>query len=134
MRHRFVFLIAAGFFCCLMSPSLALGTGLKREAAEGFDYYVKLAEKRMHGELMRDTTFLGLDTLADSQRRDVRARLGKDDTVITRMHSEPSVRTPGALIHHWSGAIFIPGASLRQVLAAIQDCDQHGEYYAPEVE
>ena len=38
------------------------------------------------------------------------------------------------MIHHWVGAVFIPGAKLDDVLAVLQDYDQHAEYYAPDVE
>jgi hypothetical protein len=50
--------------------------------------------------------------------------------------SDPSGQssTPGALIHHWVGTVFIPGASLRQVLALLQDYDHHSEYFKPQVE
>ncbi len=41
--------------------------------------------------------------------------------------------TPGALIHHWVGTVFIPGVSLSRVLALVEDYDRHAEYYKPEV-
>src|SRR5262249_35921716 len=44
-----------------------------------------------------------------------------------------SERLPGALIHHWVGAIFIPGASLPDVVALLQDYNCHKDYYAPQV-
>jgi hypothetical protein len=45
-----------------------------------------------------------------------------------------TIQTPGALIHHWVGAIFVDGAKLNDVLAVLQDYDQHATYYAPDVE
>ena len=49
--------------------------------------------------------------------------------------NDPSgeLQTPGALLLHWVGTIFIPGASLDQVLAIVQDYDHHSEYYKPEI-
>jgi hypothetical protein len=41
--------------------------------------------------------------------------------------------TPGALIHHWVGTVFIPGVSIPQVLAVVQNYDRHAEYYKPDV-
>ena len=50
----------------------------------------------------------------------------------TRNPAGPT-QTPGAMIHHWIGTVFIPGASLKQVLAVLQDYDHHSIYYGPEV-
>ena len=41
--------------------------------------------------------------------------------------------TPDGLIHHWMGAVFIPGATVAQVLALAQDYNHHQDYYKPEV-
>jgi hypothetical protein len=38
------------------------------------------------------------------------------------------------MIHHWVGLAFIPGAKLQDVLAVLQDYNQHAVYYAPDVE
>jgi hypothetical protein len=43
------------------------------------------------------------------------------------------VKAPDALIHHWVGAVFVPGATLPQVLALVQDYDRHQKIYLPEV-
>ena len=67
------------------------------------------------------------------RRRDAVTQLQKGVVVIDRMESKTAVPTPGALIHHWIGTVFIPGASLQQVLAVVQDYSRHREYYAPEV-
>jgi hypothetical protein len=43
------------------------------------------------------------------------------------------IEAPGGLIHDWMGAVFIPGATLRQVLDLVQDYDHHQTIYQPEV-
>jgi hypothetical protein len=43
------------------------------------------------------------------------------------------VEAPDALIHHWVGVVFVPGATVAQVLALVQDYDQHAVVYKPEV-
>lgn len=43
------------------------------------------------------------------------------------------VPVPGGLIHDWLGVVFIPGASLPQVLAFVQDYDHAAAHYAPNV-
>jgi hypothetical protein len=43
------------------------------------------------------------------------------------------IEAPDGLIHHWIGAVFIPGVSLRQVLDLVEDYDDHQDIYRPEV-
>jgi hypothetical protein len=44
------------------------------------------------------------------------------------------LKCPGGLIHHWAGVAFIPGASVDDVLAVLQDYDHQATYFAPDVE
>ncbi|NUP93254.1 MAG: hypothetical protein HUU36_10420, partial [Candidatus Omnitrophica bacterium] len=45
----------------------------------------------------------------------------------------PQNEPPHGLIHHYEGAVFIPGVTVSQVLSVVQNYDQHKRYYAPEV-
>ena len=51
----------------------------------------------------------------------------------TRENGRP-IPVPGGMIHHWIGTTFIPGVSLAQTIAFLQDYDNHCKYYAPDVE
>lgn len=120
----------------IVSPSPAGGAELKPEAVEGFGQYVRLTERRMQGELAPGGPFLWADGLPEPRHSETYARLQRGEVVSARLQTaEPSGRliTPGALIHHWVGTVFIPGVSLSQVLAVVQDYDHHAEYYKPEV-
>src|SRR5579863_847979 len=127
---------SALFICLIVVPSPASATELKPEAAQGFDQYVRLTEMRMDGELAPGGVFLWVDGLAEPRRSEADARLLRGEVISARLQTpDPSGHssTPGALIHHWVGTVFIPGASLAQVLAVVQDYDRHSEYYKPEV-
>jgi len=122
--------------CLIALPSPGGVTELKPEAAQGFDQYVRLTETRMQAELAPGGAFLWIDGLPEPRRSDAYARLQQGEVISARMQTaDPSGRssTPGAIIHHWVGTIFIPGVSLSQVLALVQDYDHHAEYYQPEV-
>jgi hypothetical protein len=43
------------------------------------------------------------------------------------------VKVPNGLIHDWIAAAFIAGATVRDVLALIQNYDNHKNVYKPEV-
>lgn len=90
----------------------------------------------MQGELAPGGVFLWVDSLLEPRRAEAYAHLQRGEVISVRLQTpDPSGRssTPGALIHHWVGTVFIPGVSLSQVLAVVQDYDRHAEYYKPEV-
>ncbi len=53
--------------------------------------------------------------------------------LLARDVSGAAIEAPGGLIHDWVGAVFIPGANLRQVLDLAEDYDHHQDIYKPEV-
>jgi hypothetical protein len=90
----------------------------------------------MQRELAPGGAFLWVDSLPEPRRSEVYARLQRGEVIPERLQTaDPSGHssTPGALIHHWVGIVFIPGATLAQVLAVVQDYDRHAEYYKPDV-
>jgi hypothetical protein len=110
---------------------------LTPEAERGFERYVQLTEKRMSTELRPDAAFLRVDALPEAQRDSDLVKLESGEVVseeLTTSAPAAEIATPGALIHHWVGTVFIPGATLQQVLAVVQDYDRHQLYYQPEVE
>jgi hypothetical protein len=137
IRNRFLFRLRwALVFCLVVAPPPAGAAELRPEAAQGFDQSVRLTEMRMKGELAPGGVFLWADGLPESRRSEAYARLQRGEVISARLQTpDPSGHssTPGALIHHWVGTVFIPGASLAQVLAVVEDYDRHSEYYKPEV-
>lgn len=126
-------MLAAGL---AIGPSPAGAAELRPEAAKGFDQYVRLTETRIRSELAPGGAFLWVDGLPEPRRSETYARLQRGEVIAERLRTpDPSGQssTPGALIHHWVGTIFIPGASLAQVLTVVQDYDRHADYYKPHV-
>jgi hypothetical protein len=137
IRNRIQFRLQCTLIICLtVMPSPAGATELRLQAAQEFDRYVRLTERRMQGELAPGGVFLHVDGLSEVSRSEAYDKLQRGEVISTRLRtSDPSVEfsTPGALIHHWVGTVFVPGASLRQVLTVLEDYDHHFEYYNPEV-
>jgi len=129
-------LLAAALATLLLAPAPAEAVELNPQAIEAFDRYVKLSEARIDAELARGAPFLWLDTLADARREKAHADLRAGRVVIEKLETLDDgkpIKSPGAIIHHWIGTVFIPGASLEQTLALIQDYDHHQDYYKPDV-
>jgi len=137
IRNRALLRLLGALIICLMAaPPPAEAAELRPEAVQAFDQYVRLTEGRMQGELAPSGAFLWVDGQPESRRSDFYARMQGGEVISEKLQTvDPSGRlsTPGALIHHWVGAIFIPGASLAQVLAVVQDYDRHADYYKPDV-
>jgi hypothetical protein len=114
-----------------------MSADLKPPTLEAFGRYVQATEARIAKELARPETFLYVDGLPGPRRAEVRAMLQRGEVFMERLKtldaSGREMKAPDALIHHWMGAVFIRGASLRQVLQLVQDYDRHQDIYKPEV-
>jgi hypothetical protein len=138
IRDRPLFRVIGALLIYLMiAPPPVGATDLRPEAARGFDQYVHLTEQRMRDELVPGGVFLWVDGLPEPRRSETYARLQHGEVVSDKLRTaDPSgaSTTPGAMIHHWVGIVFIPGATLAEVLAVVEDYDRHSEYYKPDVD
>ncbi len=75
--------------------------------------------------------FLQIDTKPELKAK-VRAGETLIQSSVTRDNGKP-IDIPDGLIQDWLGTIFIPGASIQQVKAVLQDYDNYKVYYKPEV-
>ena len=109
---------------------------LTSETAAAFDHYVRLSEQRMSQEL-DSGLFLRIDGLQQPHRDSEYQKLKTGEVITDHLqtldHGAP-VSVPHGLIHHWIGTIFIPGATLAQTLAFLEDYDNQYKFYAPEVQ
>ena len=129
------------FFLLLGVPSLraadVMAVDLEPKTLEAFNYYVKVTDARIDKEVTRPGAFLYLEGLPEPRRSQIRASLQKGEIYMEHLETHDSsgstLEAPDGLIHHWIGAVFIPGATLRQVLDLVQDYDRHQEIYQPEV-
>jgi len=63
-------------------------------------------------------------------------KLRQGQVYIQQLRTQPDgkpVQVPSGLIHHWVGIAFIPGASVPQTLAVLEDYDNHKNVYKPDV-
>lgn len=118
------------------APRPSLGTQLTAETARAFDKYVAAKEARASRELAGRNSFLYIDTPAESQRVHALASLKAGQILVQRdgqCDTTVCTHIPGGLIHDWIGIVFIPGISLSQALATLQDYDRDATFYPGEV-
>jgi hypothetical protein len=110
---------------------------LGKVTEDGYTRYVQATEVRLAKELTRPGAFLYIDGLPELQRSKVLAALKRGEIYMERLTtldaSGRPLTTPDGLIHHWLGGVFIPGATVAQVLAIAQDYNRAQDYYKPEV-
>ena len=114
-----------------------LSADLKPETLEGFSRYARATEARIDKEIIRPGAFLYLEGFPEPHRTEVLDALKRGEIFTQRLQTRDAsgreLRAPGGLIHHWLGAVFIPGVNLRQVRDLVQDYDHHQDIYKPEV-
>jgi hypothetical protein len=139
LRYMGVILFGA-LLMAAFNPMLAgdpAAANLKPDTVAAFDEYVKLTDARNNEELRRGTNLLWIDGLKENERAQAYERLKRGEVKIQKLETRENgekIRCPDGMIHHWEGAVLIPGANLQNVLKVLQDYDHHAEYYAPDVE
>jgi hypothetical protein len=117
----------------LLLPDAGTSSDLKPASSAAFDKYTAVVERRIGAEVARPETFLWADTLTAARQREVMEKLRRGEVVTERLHAKENIDVPDALIHHWIGTIFIPGAHARDAVALLQDYDRHASVFAPNV-
>ena len=109
-------------------PQVAKQVQLKPETIKAFDAYVARAEAVMQETLQASGPFLWCDL---EMKRSMEVHEGKIATQFWTGRAPAKV--PHGLIHDWIGGAFVPGATLEELLALIQNYDHHKNIYKPEV-
>jgi len=97
-------------------------------AARAFDEYVAKAEERIRKEESSAATFSNV-------RDQDEGALDRGQVVVEPRGpaGNGAMDVPQGMIHDWSARIFLPGVTVNDVLAVVQDYDHSARYYAPEV-
>jgi len=120
---------------CLTADA-AKAVELKQETSNAFNRYVALTEDRMAKSLRDGEPFLWVDDSPEPQRDALRSRLRQGEIIIEQLETldgQKNIKVPGGLIHHWIALGFIPGVTLKQTLALLQDYEQYPSIYQPDV-
>ena len=124
---------AAGW---LSAVAVVHAAELKAKTLDAWEGYVTVTEARMQTELVGQAPFLWVDSLADDEREKAYARLWGGEVVIERLETregDDKIDIPDGKVHHWIGTILIPGVTLDQTIALVQDYDRYAEIHSPDV-
>jgi hypothetical protein len=126
--HRLLSFAAVMLLGPLAAP--AAPAELQPRTIAAFDRYVRVTEA-VHDE---GGPFLRADGLPEAERRARFEGMHRGELFVERITTREegrSIEVPGGLIHHWLAAVFVPGATLDQTVALLQNYDEHAAIYRP---
>ena len=109
---------------------------LQAQAAQNYARYIALTQVQVDAELAQSGSYLWVERLPEARRTEALAQLRSGGVVIEKLETLDDgkpIAVPGGLIHHWIGTAFVPGATLAQTLAFVQDYDHKVEYFKPDI-
>ena len=120
--------LAAAALMTLFLQMRVAAADLKPETLQAWEAYLQAAKARNHKQLADGASLLSIDPQpADS------VKLRQGDVIVSPARPNVPVKVPSGLIHDWAGAIFIPNASIGDVMRVIRDYDHYQATYHPNV-
>jgi hypothetical protein len=131
MKQRWSALVTcAGTLEALML--LACGIGCAEQpspaAVAGFNKYVGALESRLATQHRQNAQFV----VTGAPSSQTEARLHRGELVIENL-TPATNNLPGAMLHHWRGTAFLPGATAAQFEGLMRDFAAYPRIYKPEV-
>jgi hypothetical protein len=113
-------------FITLIAES-AFAADLTQATVDAFERYIAATENRL------EPRFRGYQFLSADETPEWRQQLKRGVVVIHPTQNSGLVAIQGGLIQDWTGAVFIPNASLKRALSIVQDYEHHKDFYKPVV-
>ena len=101
---------------------------LKPRTLQAFETYIRDAEAAMEPGLRGERPFLWSDTNSE-----IAQQISKGEIPAQFWSDQEPIAVPNGLIHDWIGAVLISRVTVEEVLALVQDYDNHKNIYKPEV-
>lgn len=112
----------------LIFAEAMLAVELRAETVDAFNKFIASVELRL------EPRFSGQHFLWSDEFPSARQQLLNGMVIAQPVQGNGIVPLKGGLVQDWRGAVFIPHASLRDVLSIAQDFDHHRDYYKPDIE
>jgi hypothetical protein len=129
--------VVAVFLSAILASALPAGAAdLQPQTAQNYERYIALTQVQVEAELAEGSPYLWVERLPEARRAEALTELRNGGVVIERLQTLDKgspIRAPGGLIHHWIGTAFVPGATLAQTLAFMEDYDHKREYFKPDI-
>jgi hypothetical protein len=107
----------------------ALATEPTPAACAAFDAYAGSVEARLAQQHRTETTFLSPAALGAQGEAHIR----QGEPAIERLTPSAGAVPAGAMLHHWRGTAFVPGASVADFERLMEDFSRYPEHFYPQV-
>lgn len=94
-----------------------------------FNGYVGALESRLNRQHLSQAFFLA-SVLSGP---DAESRLRRGELIVEQLTPPVSPVPPGAMLHHWRGTAFVPGATAADFLRVTRNFGAYPQYFAPQV-
>jgi hypothetical protein len=129
-------LLIGGVVVAVMA-AITSAAELKPATVAAFERYEKATEAAIARDVSASGEFLRIRRNADADRlQEIDAQLRRGEVAIDRLqvtNDGKRIEIPSGLVHHWIGAVFIPGAQVDETVALLQDYDTHATLFRPAV-
>jgi hypothetical protein len=113
------------FLVLRLLPGLGIALAEPRPAAvSGFNSYIGQLEARLDQQHRAAKGFLAPEDWS---------RLRAGELTIEKLTPSDAAGLPGALLHHWRGTAFAPGATAADFERLMRNFDAYPKYFAPQV-
>jgi hypothetical protein len=112
----------------LLFPARVYPASLDPVTLNAWEEYIHSASLRTEQRQSSGKAFLWMDETPD---RAARVRAG--EVIVSPIGDQNPKRVRSGLIHDWIGAVFIPGVTIRDVLAVLSDYPRYKDFYKPTV-
>ena len=132
LQRALAFIFAAS----LAFPAAVNAADLQPQTAQAYDRYIGLTTAQLDSELAQSGPYLWVERLPAARRAADEQQLRNGELVVERLETLDSgkpIATPGGIVHHWIGTVFVPGATLAQTLSFMQDYDHKVDYFKPDI-
>ena len=117
-----------GLLLFLDAPRLLMGEPTPA-AISAFNSYIKAVESRLAQQHRSPNTFLA--PAASDPESEMRLRQG--ELIIEQLTPSTSADFSGALLHHWRGTAFAPGAKAADFERLMRDFNAYPQHFSPQV-
>jgi ribosome-associated toxin RatA of RatAB toxin-antitoxin module len=98
-------------------------------AVSAFNSYINAVESRLSQQHRSPNAFLAL--LASVPKSEMRLRRG--ELIVEQLTPSTGSDLPGAMLHHWRGTAFVPGATAADFERLMKDFNAYPQRFSPQV-
>jgi hypothetical protein len=121
--------VICGLLLLIDAPRLLMGQPTPA-AVSAFNSYSKAVESRLAQQHRSPNTFLASPV---SDPEDVKMRLREGELIIEKLTPSTEPNFSGALLHHWRGTAFAPGAKAADFERLVRNFNSYPQYFSPQV-